>query len=254
MKLIKINKNAKPEKLTTELQNELTKAFIESRERVWNKTFIKESLLDMTFNKCVYCECQLNIEGNYMEVEHFYPKEIYPHLVVDWDNLLPSCKRCNVNKKDHDPQSEKIIDPSKTDPKHHLYFKGYRYRKKDFIGQNTIDVLYLNDLDKAVTPRFQVGESTEETIDSLADKIFNITEERLDVKTTNKVVNGCKNLFREALSNKQYSATVATIISTNPKIIEIIDKLKEFHLWDDELEELKNSINQNCLNSDHSLI
>ena len=41
----------------------------------------------------------------------------YPDEVVDWDNLLPSCKRCNTTKGTHDVVTEPIINPFDIDPK-----------------------------------------------------------------------------------------------------------------------------------------
>lgn len=78
---------------------------------VWNKAYIKNALLEMSDNKCCYCECKIGKGEREMHVEHFKPKSIYPDLVVEWNNLLPSCPHCNKQKSSHDTgnDSEQVI-------------------------------------------------------------------------------------------------------------------------------------------------
>ena len=71
--------------------------------------YINESLLSMSHNKCAYCELMLGEEVKYMEVEHFYCKKLYPDGVVQWDNLLHLCNRCNTNKGIYDTKTEQYI-------------------------------------------------------------------------------------------------------------------------------------------------
>ena len=75
---------------------------------------IQESLFMCSYNKCAYCE--VIPSSGYLEIEHFQPKNVYPELSLEWDNLLPSCTRCNRSKYLHDPISEPIINPCKIDP------------------------------------------------------------------------------------------------------------------------------------------
>lgn len=55
---------------------------------------------------CVYCNAQFAIttevepdklSGRY-ELDHFYPKSIYPFLCISFFNLQPSCSHCNKSK------------------------------------------------------------------------------------------------------------------------------------------------------------
>jgi uncharacterized protein (TIGR02646 family) len=43
-------------------------------------------------DKCYLCEEKT---PRHLEVEHFYPQAIYPHLINDWANLLCICEKCN---------------------------------------------------------------------------------------------------------------------------------------------------------------
>ncbi len=48
--------------------------------------------------RSVYSESYLGEEGKYMEIDHFYPKSLFPQRVVEWGNLMASNKKCNTTK------------------------------------------------------------------------------------------------------------------------------------------------------------
>lgn len=246
--MIKIHRSKRPERLTDEYVKKLTEEFKVSGKDVWNKRFIKEALLKMTNNKCAYCEMQLNEEGKYMNVEHFYPKSLYPDKVVEWDNLLPSCSHCNVNKGDHDTYESNILNPTQQDPKDYLYLKNYRYKSIDnnLIGRNTIDVLALNVSDKMVMPRFKVGEKVNEKFEDILS-LMELYEKDKSTSKKNKLKNTVLGLMREGRSDKEYSALVATIIFENTNYPIIKDKLKSFNLWDKEFEKEEHNLEKIAL-------
>lgn len=76
---------------------------------------IQITLAQSSFYKCAFCECKPGESGN-IEVEHFEPKSLYPEGTYDWDNLLPSCRKCNEAKRDYDTRTIPIINPAKEDP------------------------------------------------------------------------------------------------------------------------------------------
>jgi len=45
------------------------------------------------------------------EIDHFYPKAIYPFLACSFYNLIPSCKTCNHMKSDDDSYRDNLINP-----------------------------------------------------------------------------------------------------------------------------------------------
>ncbi|WP_227939704.1 HNH endonuclease [Alkalihalobacillus deserti] len=184
-----------------------------------------------------------------MEVEHFLPKKHYPNLVVDWDNLLPSCKRCNTNKGEHDPNNDYIINPCRDDPKTHITMRNYRLKANDQIGQNTIDVLYLNDTERLVQCRFLIGNEAQDSIEKIADKLRDYHHGvNVSTRRKNMIVNGLKSLLRQGLPQKDYSATVATIILNDENFCYCKDILIELDFWDDELSDLEKLLSINCLN------
>lgn len=246
--MIKLNRTPKPSQLTDQLVTTLVSKFKLDGSNVWNTPFIKEALLDLSQKKCCYCECNINEESKYMEVEHFLPKKNYPDLVVDWNNLLPSCKRCNTNKGAHDPNNEYIINPCNDEPKAHIAMKNYRLKAKDPVGQSTIDVLYLNETDRVVQPRFLIGNEAQESIEKITDKLKDYHQ---GVNTTtrrkNMIVNGLKSLLRQGLPQKDYAATVATIILNDENYSYCKDILIELNFWDAELNDLESLLSKNCL-------
>lgn len=52
---------------------------------------VKQALKDMFHNKCGFCECL----REYPQIEHFNPKDSYPELCFNWENLISACEVCN---------------------------------------------------------------------------------------------------------------------------------------------------------------
>lgn len=73
------------------------KARFSSRNRKGNKVFdaVKKSLTDMCSGarRCVYCEDSVGDE-----VEHIFPKDLYPEKVFQWENYVYACGNCNGPK------------------------------------------------------------------------------------------------------------------------------------------------------------
>ena len=58
---------------------------------------------DLNISTCPYCNrgTIYNLQkskGRTSEIDHFYPKGIYPYLAISFYNLIPSCKVCNKLK------------------------------------------------------------------------------------------------------------------------------------------------------------
>jgi len=241
--MIKLNRYDKPEFLSDDKVAELTQEFIDNNTTVWNKEQIKNPLLESSHQKCAYCECRLDEESKYMEVEHFEDKKNNPDKVVDWNNLLPSCKRCNGSKSTHDVISEPIVNPYVDEPKEHFKLRPYRLKKKTDKGQQSIDICDLNNSERLVRVRFDIGNKLEETIENAEEKYKLYIDNRITVRK-NKFINIMKNLLRECQPTSIYSATTSTILHTNDIFNNLVQKLKDEELWDNEYEELYNlSIN-----------
>lgn len=166
--MIKLELTKAPSKLTGKLIKDKTNKFKLDGTDVWNGfKWLKEAVYDMSFGKCVYSESKLGEEGKYPELDHFYPKSLYPDDVMKWGNLLLSNKKCNTTKSNLDPAKEPIINPFEDDPKEHLYLKNYRFYAKTTKGENTINATALNDRQHFVGKRFDIGDMIADTIGNL---------------------------------------------------------------------------------------
>lgn len=196
--MIKITRPVSPEELVRR-KDELTQEFKDTKKPVWKKRFITAPLLKMSNDKCVFCECKLGEEGKYMQVEHFHHKKLYEDEVVDWNNLLPICLRCNSHKLDHDTYLYPIIDPTRIDPKNHLEFYKYRILGKDDIGNLTVEVFDLNNTTEIATPRFQVGNALLEKLEDVLEAVINYDENNKDAIKEAKVIRKVKGILKKEL-------------------------------------------------------
>ncbi|QUM81158.1 HNH endonuclease [Moritella sp. 5] len=232
--MIKLEMAEKPEYLSDEKVFELTEEFKESKKSVWNNENIKIPLLASSFGKCAYCECPLKTESNYMEVEHFEDKKHNENKVVIWENLLPSCKKCNGSKGNHNVLSEPIINPYLDDPKEHLVMRLYRFRGKTEKGTNTIDVTNLNHSSRLVLSRFEIGEKIDELIDTAWDR-YGVFSERKDTRSRNRLIKVVEGLLDECQPKSDYAASTATNLLTDTKFIELVSVMKKDSIWTNEL-------------------
>jgi uncharacterized protein (TIGR02646 family) len=238
--MIKLERTSKPVELTTSLQARLTAEFKLTGKSVWNLDFIKKNLLKYSHDKCCYCEANIKEESKYLEVEHFHYKDLYKDEVLEWSNLLPACKKCNGTKSGHDTVIEPIIDPCNIDPKVHLKYWRYRVKGKDEIGKLTISVLDLNNPDRLVKKRFEIGNAIQiklEQLNELVDDFINGIQ--TSTRRRNRIVNGTKDLMKEGLPNSIYSATTAAIILTDTEFMDLKQKLTALTFWDSELNQLE---------------
>lgn len=224
--MIKLERGLCPTELTDEVIQELTEKYKNDNEKdVWNSDRIKKPLKDaltrMSNNKCVYCECMLNIESKDVTIDHFLPKVSNDSLVVQWTNLLPSCLRCNRVKN---RKEDEIINPCDIDPKEHLGVKKTSVRlvqiNSSTIGKNTIRVLKLNDIERVMKARQIV---IEKIIEKLIDLLEDIDELK-DIKSRH--VDRLEGYLSEGLKDKEYSAVVAAKILDE----DTFHKLKELYI------------------------
>jgi len=234
--MIKLTRPPAPEELTEEKIAELTEEFKRSGKRVWAENYIKEALLAISNNKCCYCECRLEVNSEYMEIEHFHPKSKYPDRVVMWDNLLPCCKRCNSSKSDHDTYKEPVINPAEINPKDHLRLEDYRYKPKTPLGEKTIEVVYLNDTDRLGKERWKTGEAVQNSIEDLLALAIEY-ESSKSARTRNRVTRGLKQIQEDCLPSSQYCATAGSILLKDKNYYKLKEILIKYSLWDDELKD-----------------
>ena len=149
--MLKVNKKSEPEEFTR----------YKSKHKIINwdsftteiKQVLKQYLLEEQENSCCpYWEIEISLENS--QIEHIKPKNKFPKLLTEYDNLLACClesKRCGNSKANK--WDELFINPITENPED--YFKydiktgkiisifkdGEKYEKAKY----TINLLNLND-------------------------------------------------------------------------------------------------------------
>lgn len=235
--MIKLNPVPRPKELTDEKVEELTKEFIQTGNAVYKEDYIRNTLLKLSNSKCAYCECRFE-ESKYCEIEHFHPKKQYPNEVVLWENLLPCCSRCNRKKGKLDTKATPIIHPVKDNPKHHLYYKAYRFYPKTSLGDETIDELDLNNRQQLVNKRFRIGDGLEEQLMNLQKELENYRSD-FTRKKQRKITNTLYGIMSLCIPDSEYSATMATILLNSAYYNQLKVYLSKSNIWTQEFEELE---------------
>jgi hypothetical protein len=235
--LIKLTRPPKPAYLTLEREAELLDRFKADGSTVWKNQQITGPLLQASNSKCAYCECGLQEVDSYMEVEHFKHKGEYEDDVIQWENLLPSCKRCNTNKGTHDVVVEPIVEPFNMIPNDHLRLDTVYIRYKSIVGQTTIEVLDLNSIDRLVTPRFDITIQIEKNVLAIQSAMDLFIQDRT-VRRRNRLIGVLKGTLKECQRDTKFSATAATFLHRNEQYNALCAEIRAENLWDDELEHL----------------
>ena len=149
--MLKVKKKSEPEELTK----------YKSKNKIINwdsftaeiKQVLKQYLLEEQENSCCpYCEMEINLNDS--QIEHIKPKDKFPKLLADHDNLVACClesKRCGNSKANK--WDELFINPVIENPEDYfeydiktgeitpIFKEGNRYEKAKY----TIDLLNIND-------------------------------------------------------------------------------------------------------------
>ena len=110
---------------------------------------IKESLRLLSNNtyRCNYCE-----DSYSDEIEHIYPKNIYPEKTFVWENYVYACGPCNGPKSNNfsliDPNTIQLLDitPPRRKPPGYIYAKPplYQIALIDPRKENPLDYIMLD--------------------------------------------------------------------------------------------------------------
>lgn len=235
--MIKVERGPCPNELTVTKIQELTAEYLADKSKaVWNKPYMRKALLAMSHSKCVYCETRIDEESKYMEVDHYYCKDQHPTKVVEWTNLLPSCKRCNVNKSSYDVATEgELVDPTQDDPRQHLVLLNYRLRGRDDKGRRVVEHTYLNETNRTVKARFEIGTFVSEAIERLSVLVEECLATPSDRRKLGQLERGMLALLEEARPTSEYSATTATILAGAPEYQIVKDGLKSLGRWSQDM-------------------
>lgn len=234
--MIKIDLPNKPQKLTSELQIKLTTIFKNNTDvQVWHRKFIKDAVFSFSNNKCIFSEIKLGEEGKYPEVEHYYPKSIYPEKVVEWGNLLPISTFCNKRKGNVDPCIVPLVNPLIDDPKCFFYILEGRLWVKNGSQKaiNTINILGLNDRDHLRVVRVRIEDKIKTTLEDIW--AFHCND-------STRCIRRMKELMQEGGRKEEYSATVSTYILQHKLYKDLKSHLSLLGVWNSEMDELEKEL------------
>lgn len=246
--MIKLNRGECPEALSDEVKIELTKLYKENKEKdVWNspkiKKPLKKALLEMSHNKCSYCECRLEMESKDATIDHFLPKSTHEDLVVEWENLFPSCLRCNRKKCDNE---EKLINPCEDTPSEFIALSEKQpFRLKGIdpekIGKNTIAALGLNDIERVMTPRMAEWEDLYERMEEIYDDCQEDGYQKKFAARFRKIMEKCT-------AENSYAAVKATNMLNDNVYKSMKEILEKNNAWTRYFQELEEKLKEISLN------
>ena len=229
-------------KIQTEFDNNIkTESYSSGSKYNDNAKIVKNTLKQIYHHKCAFCEASL--KNSYGEIEHYRPKKSsnltkcdssksYYWLAFAWDNLLPSCKMCNISKsncfdiykiranynkdtlislhsslqKYHDIEKPKLLHPEIDKFEKYIHFQ----RKGKIITDNervkyTIKICNLN--------RKQLSELREEIITDHTNKVKKMFRVLIEMKPKLSIQNMLKlmsisfnEIFEKSKIEKQFSA------------------------------------------------
>lgn len=237
--MIQLTQEQKPKQLTVKKQAEFVAKYKKDKSSVWRRQYIKNALRRSSHNKCAYCETDISVKAQYMEVEHYYCQHHFSEMVVDWDNLLPSCKRCNNAKSDHNVVVEPLVNPYFQKPADHIEVQGYSLVGKDSRGKAAVKVIHLNDSDRLMPVRIKIEEELNWSLCQIAANQTEYVNGHQSAEKLCRIVAGIIRLLKMAQPTIEFSAVIATFLLRNPDYNQVVTWLRSQNLMPKEAESLE---------------
>ena len=235
--MIRLVRRAAPPKLDPSFVAVGTAKFASDGTAVWTVREIKDALSEMSHSKCAYCEIALGTGSTYLEVEHVFAKTHHPYKVLEWENLLPTCRRCNGTKSDWDVAvvGQVMIDPVRDVPKEHFRLdEAYRPVGKTEAGKNSIIEIGLDDIIRLGVPRYKLGEQFKRKLEELYNQYYHLPH-HATVRQRRDIIRRIKAALRKSHEDEPFSAVIATVIERSDAFHLLKAKMVEVGDWDDEL-------------------
>ncbi|NDI77567.1 hypothetical protein DYH56_05930 [Psychrilyobacter piezotolerans] len=206
--------------------------FITSISEIFSYDNLKDDyrhdlISEMGIRVCPYC--QRNYITNYInekgdrttaDLDHFYPKSLYPYLALSLYNFIPSCQICNSRFKGSKDTYDKIINPYKNS----FDDKGVKFETSETLIENilgtdiefnirfknhdnVIDTIKMFGLDKVYKTSHNayirnmlenIEKSPNKYIENLGDNIFS----ELTSEERNEVIRSFKEIVKEPYKHR----------------------------------------------------
>lgn len=235
--MIKLERNFIPEFFSRENISELTDKFKRDGTPVWHHPEVKAACLALGHGKCAFCEVKLEEASTYNEVEHFKDKKTYPDDVIQWVNLLPSCRHCNGSKLSHDVVLHPIINPCNDMPSDNLYMIGYRIKGRTSLGDMTVSTLNFNHREHKFIPRCKAGYIILDSLEDALDKLEWYLQAP-SIRRKNILQNMVEAILDECQKTAQFSAVSATVLHDSDDYDRLRTDMQFHDLWTDYMQEL----------------
>ena len=228
--MIRLTLPAKPVELTPELEQDLIAEFRASGKAVWHETFIKTPLLEMTCEKCAYCE-QILGEARNITFDHYVHKDFAPERVVEWGNLLPCCQPCNSNKHTYNVLTEPFFSPIDTHIQTHLEFtSGGMFKGITSQGKALIERLKLNQSNQKAPPRYRLIQAITQLLIE-CDELCEILEQENKSRERTKLRNKVGALLNMTSRKSPFSALAATTLLSDSRSTQAKVRLISLSDW-----------------------
>lgn len=190
---------------------------------------IKDAVRLTTNGKCSFCESIIETV-DYINIEHFYPKSIFPKYTFKWSNLVPACRKCNIPKDNYNTKDNPFINPVKDNPEDFFYYKDLRIEalNNNLKASNTKDICDLNRID-LIRQRSEIlinFYSTENNIHEYNERYDGLTQNAAKVRVANNLLSSIQNLNDVGNYYKSYAGFFRYLVNNSTiikKSIEIIN-------------------------------
>lgn len=190
---------------------------------------IKKAVIEMTEGKCVFCESYIE-DVDYTNIEHFYPKSLYPKFTFKWSNLFPACRKCNILKDNFDTKINSFIHPLNDNGEEFFEYDNLKImisrtapdRQKAF---NTIDKCNLDRItlcrqhSEILLTFYDVENAIEKEI-----KHYNkLTRSKEKIKSCMNILDSVDNLKSQTRSNMPFSGFLRFVIKRSSVVSDAIN-------------------------------
>jgi hypothetical protein len=100
-----------------------------------------------------------------------------------------------------------------------------------------LEVLDLNDSERVVKIRFEIGEAIQASLSQAVEKLERYSDQQT-TRRRNVLLSHIRGLLHECQPSSAYSATSATVLHSDERYPDLRSELIRLELWNEQLEEL----------------
>lgn len=198
---------------------------------------IKEAVIGITKGKCIFCESFIE-DVDYPNIEHFFPKSLYPKYTFKWSNLFPSCRKCNIPKDNFDTKREPFIHPVEDNGEDYFIYEELKIQISSTAPdkQKALNTIKKCNLDRITLCRqhseimlsfYEVEAEINKTI-----KHYNgLKQSASKIKTCIQILESIDNLKMQTKQTSHFAGFLRFIIK-NSTIINLAINIINFHSQD----------------------